>query len=135
MVMMFGMMLYAAPPTFALQQGVVDEQLQAAGVTSDLATDRDVRLIVADLIRMTLILVGTIFLALLLQSAYFFVIARGREDFIEQARKTAVRATIGLVVVLLSYSVTVFVNRIILDAANPTRPQIEAPQGVPGFMF
>lgn len=134
-VLVVGVMMSIGIPTHALQPGVVDEQLQAAGAASDIATNRDVRLIASDIIRSVLLLVGTLFLALLLQSAYFFVIARGREDFIEQARKTAVRATVGLVVVLLSYSITVFVNRIILDAQNPTQQQIRAPQGVPGFMF
>ncbi|MFB6181284.1 MAG: hypothetical protein ABEJ24_00085 [Candidatus Magasanikbacteria bacterium] len=72
---------------------------------------------IARLVKIVLGLTGTVFLVLLLMSGYWLVTSRGRSEQIEKARKTALRATVGLVIVLLSYSITLFITSGVQQAA------------------
>ncbi|MFB6225846.1 MAG: hypothetical protein ABEJ02_00675 [Candidatus Paceibacteria bacterium] len=65
---------------------------------------------IAQVIKVALGFAGTVFLVLLLMAGYWLVTSRGRSEKIKKARKTALRAVVGLIIVLLSYSITLFVT-------------------------
>lgn len=93
----------------ALQGGIATPQLDAAGQSTGLSSG-DPRVFVATMIQGALGILGTIFAGLLILAGYWFLIARGREEYIENAKTTMLRAVIGLIIVLLSYSVTTLIK-------------------------
>jgi len=95
--------------THAIQSGVASPQLNAAGNNTGL-TGGDPRIFIATMIQMGLGVLGTVFAGLMVLGGYWFLTANGRDDYIEKARKTMIRATIGLVIIMLAYSITTLVN-------------------------
>lgn len=69
----------------------------------------DVRTIAVRMIKIALTLLGTIFLALMFYGGFKWMTAAGNEDQVGEAKKLIIQATIGLVIILSSYSLTVFV--------------------------
>lgn len=70
---------------------------------------RDLRYTIANLIRVALGFVGIILLILTLYAGYLWFSARGNEDQVTQAKAVLRNSVIGLVIILLSYSITLFV--------------------------
>ena len=60
-------------------------------------------------IRVAMGLVGMIFLALTVYAGFLWMTASGNEDQVTQAKGIVERATLGLVLVLAAYSITIFV--------------------------
>lgn len=114
--------IFAPQETFAIKDSVVKQSngqmSKSIGFATDTAKKTDPRIFISSLIKIALSLIGSIFLVLLLMSGYWLVIARGREDYIEKAQKTALRAVVGIIIVLLSYSITVFVTSALTDATD-----------------
>jgi uncharacterized membrane protein YwzB len=94
---------------YAIDPGVVTPQLSAAGGSTGL-TKLDPRIFVANMIQMSLGILGTIFAGLVVLSGYWLLTAQGREDVITNAKKTMLRAVVGLIVILLAYSITTFID-------------------------
>jgi len=91
--------------THAIQSGVASPQLDAAGGSAGI-TNTDPRIFIASMIQIALGVLGTVFAGLMVLAGYWFLIARGREDYIDNAKKTMLRAVTGLLIVLLSYGIT-----------------------------
>jgi len=70
---------------------------------------RDIRLVIASFVRAFLGFLGIIFVVLIVYAGYLWMTAMGNADKVEQAKKTIIRATIGLVIILASYSITNFI--------------------------
>ncbi|EKD43253.1 MAG: hypothetical protein ACD_72C00390G0004 [uncultured bacterium] len=60
-------------------------------------------------IKVALSMVGTIFLALTIYAGYLWMTASGNEENVTKAKDILQMATIGLIITLASYSITVFV--------------------------
>lgn len=106
-------------PVDSIQAGslenTVTNQMQAASGRGEETVPPQV--FIARIIKVVLGLVGTVFLVLLLMSGYWLVTSRGRSEQIKKARKTALRAVVGLIIIIMSYSVTLFVTEGIQQAA------------------
>ena len=61
---------------------------------------------------------GVVFVYLIVLSGYWLVTSHGEEEKITKARKTIQGAIIGLIIVLLSYSIAYFVGKRIEGAAG-----------------
>jgi hypothetical protein len=113
----FGLLIL---PTFASAQGLknINENLdntgQKAGVKSDISIVGYLSLIIQALLG----LLGLIFLLLIIYSGFQWMTAMGAEEKIAKARKTIVNSTIGLLIVILSYSIAYFVITAIENAAK-----------------
>lgn len=110
-VLMFVLLLFV--PTgdvHTIQSGIASPQLDAAGGSAGIS-NVDPRVFVASMIQIALGVLGTVFAGLMVLAGYWFLIARGREEYIENAKKTMLRAVVGLLIVLLSYSITTLVLR------------------------
>ena len=83
----------------------------------------DIRLIVANVIRTALGLLGIVALVLILYGGFVWMTAAGDEEKISQAKKILVNAVIGLAIILSAYSITYFIFRTALGPsasyANP----------------
>ncbi|OGH69359.1 MAG: hypothetical protein A2754_02385 [Candidatus Magasanikbacteria bacterium RIFCSPHIGHO2_01_FULL_47_8] len=97
---------------FAYAQGVGSEigrQLGATAGGAALGPPTDPRLIIASIIRVALSLIGTVMLVLNLYGGYLWMTAGGNDEQITKAKTTIRNATIGLVIVLSAYSITIAV--------------------------
>ncbi len=103
--------------TYAVDQAEVTDsaikQIEAATEQAELGAFDDqapVALIVVDLVRRILTWVGILFVALIFYGGYLMAVAGGEEEQIEKGKKIITAAIIGIIVVLLSYSITMFIG-------------------------
>lgn len=89
----------------------IDRQVNAAVETSEIREDRDPRLIAAGAIKVLLQLLGTFFLMLMIIGGYWYLTAQGDEEQVSKGQKTIQGAVIGLLVIMISYSVVLFVGQ------------------------
>lgn len=76
-------------------------------------TTTDIRVVVARVIRVALSLVGMIFLTLILYGGFIWMTAGGNEDKIVSAKRIIFNGSIGLLIILSSYSIVWFVGRML----------------------
>lgn len=95
-------------------------QINAGGEQAgfDVEATKDPRIIITDIIRYALMLVGTIFVVLVIYAGYLRFTSHGEEERIENSNKTLIAAVIGLFVVLSAYIVTSFVAKRIYNATS-----------------
>jgi hypothetical protein len=79
---------------------------------------RDIRLIVADVIRVFLGLLGIIFVFLIVLAGYKWMTAGGDSSKVDEAKHQLQTAVIGLMIILASYSITVFVVECAVKAST-----------------
>jgi len=91
-------------------KGDILNQIEASAESAELGTAQDPRLIVATVIRVMLSLIGTIFFVLMIYAGYLWLTSRGEEDKVQKAKKIITRSVVGLIVILVSYSITLFVG-------------------------
>ncbi|MBU0661252.1 pilin [Patescibacteria group bacterium] len=91
--------------------GQINEQISAAAGAAGMGVPVPPQLFVAELIRLMLGFIGTIFFVLVLMSGYWLLTARDNEEKVSKARDTIKRAIIGLFVIMVAYSITTFVAR------------------------
>jgi cbb3-type cytochrome oxidase subunit 3 len=68
--------------------------------------------IVGAIVRLVLSMAGVFFLCLMIYAGYIWMFARGNEQEVERAKKIIRNAIIGIVIMMFSYAITVFVSRI-----------------------
>jgi len=68
-------------------------------------------IIIADVIKLALSLLGVVFIVLMIYGGYTWMTAAGNDEQIAKAKKTMTAAVVGMTIVLLSYAITVFVTR------------------------
>ncbi|MFH1947088.1 MAG: pilin [Candidatus Magasanikbacteria bacterium] len=95
-----------------VQSGEILNQLQAvAGEEgANFGTAEDPRMIVAHIIEISLSLLGMFFLAYIFYAGFVWMLAGGDEEKIKKAQKTIKFAVLGLIIALLSWSITIFVE-------------------------
>ncbi len=86
-----------------------------AGVT----TQGDLTIIAGKVIRGFLGLLGTIFVILIIYAGYLWMTASGNEEQITKAKKMITNAVIGIIIVLLAYTITSFVIGALSKATLP----------------
>lgn len=96
----------------------VTGQLGAGANSAGFGTAKDPRIVIALIIQFILGFVGSVFLILIIMSAYWYLTARGRTEQIEKATGTIRRAIIGIIIVILAYSITYFVAQKIEEAVT-----------------
>jgi hypothetical protein len=90
--------------------GQITGQISAGADKAGFGEARDPRKVIAEIVKVALGLVGTFFTITILMASYWYLTARGDEQKVEKATKTIRGAIIGLVIVLMAYSITSFVS-------------------------
>lgn len=90
-------------------QGGLDKVGQAYGQKGTPSEDYDIRIIAARIIRIVLELLGIIALAIIIYAGFKWMTAAGDESKVEDAKKQLVNGLIGLVIILVAYSIATFV--------------------------
>lgn len=106
----------------ALPQAQADVNLWAEnGVDTTAFTDagftqKDPRAIVASIIKILLSFLGTIAVVLIIYAGFLWMTAGGKPDNIKKAKDIMSAAVVGLVLILISYGITVFVTNALSNA-------------------
>lgn len=88
-------------PVFA--QNALDTVGQNTGMGNNLI------LIIGNIIRVIISLLGVVLLGLIIYSGWLWMTAGGEEDKIKKAKDTMIRAIIGMIIVLASFAITTFI--------------------------
>ncbi len=78
----------------------------------------DIRVVVANIIRVALGLLGIVVLALMLYAGYLWMTAGGNEEKITEAKKILRNAVVGLVIIMSAYAIVSFVMRRFVEATT-----------------
>lgn len=103
-------------------RGDITGQIDAGASGAGFGDAVDPRRAIAEIIQIALSTIGSLFIILILMAGYWYITARGDESKVEKATKTVRSAIVGLIVVLLAYSITRFVSRSAQDAVR--QPEI-----------
>lgn len=71
--------------------------------------DQDIRVVIAQIIRVGLGILGTLALVIFIYAGVLYMTSKGEADVIEKAKKMMVQALIGLLIILSSYSIVLFI--------------------------
>ena len=74
--------------------------------------------IIMNIVIRVLSLLAIIFIILMIYAGYSWMTARGNEEQVEKAKKTMVRATIGLGIIMASLTITFFVLKLFMSSTN-----------------
>lgn len=100
-------------PSFVHAANLRDQisgQVNAGATSAGFGAAKDPRQIVGEVINIALGVTGSVFIVLILMAGYWYITAKGDESKVEKATKTIRGAIIGLIVVLMAYSITRFVS-------------------------
>lgn len=101
------------------QEGFKNSEVpRALGQTNDPV---DVRTMSSRIINISLSFLGIIFFILTVYAGFKWMTAAGNEDQVGEARKLLTQAVIGLLIILASYSISVFVLKNIFEKSAEVR--------------
>lgn len=93
----------------------IDKVGQAYNVSNPESDDNKIQIIVAKVIKAALSFFGIIFVGLLVWAGYKYMTSQGSEDKISEAVGQIRTAIIGLIIVLVSWSITTYITDCVLD--------------------
>lgn len=79
-------------------------------------TQKDPRAIVASIIKVLLGFLGTLAVVLIIYSGFLYMTAAGKPDNVKKAKDIMITAVIGLIIILISYGITIFVTTALSNA-------------------
>ncbi len=98
----------AQTPAAPVNLGLTTEVQQNIGLAST-----DIRVIIAQIIRVALSFLGIIFLVIVLYAGFQWMISGGNEQKIASAKGLLINGVIGLAIILSAYGITLFVMRML----------------------
>lgn len=107
-LLLSGFFIANPTPTYADE---IDQQLQAAGGQTGLGQS-DPRATTASIIKAVMGAIGIIFVGLMVYAGFLWMTAGGEEERVNKSKSLITQAIIGLIIVLLSYSITFFVFKV-----------------------
>lgn len=84
--------------------------------------ERSIESIVAGVIKVMLGLLGIIFVVLLILAGFKYMTAGGDQDKIQEAVKQIRNAVIGLIIVVVAYSITYFITEQVIPQITSDQP-------------
>lgn len=84
--------------------------LNVSGEATGIFKNKSLAEVIGSVIGIALSLVGVFFLVLIIYAGYTWMVARGNAPEVEKAKNTIINATIGLLVVLTAYAITIFIS-------------------------
>ena len=107
----------ALPLGVSAQQADVQGGLDVVGETTGLGSE-DPRIIAARLIRTSITFLGVIAVVIVLYAGFVWMTAAGDEEKVTKAKKILISGGIGLMIILMSWSITTFVISSLLKATG-----------------
>lgn len=97
-----------AHPTLAIAAETTTDTLTSVGGETGLSTT-DPKIIIGNIIRTGLGVIGIILVCFIVYGGFVWMTAAGRPDQVDKAKKILINAVIGLVIILMSWSIATFV--------------------------
>lgn len=122
--------VYAQPDINSLTQDVG----RKSGYDVDQVTDKSLSETIGRIIRIALSLIGTGFFALTIYAGFLWMTAQGSDEQVEKAMGIIKTATVGLIVTLAAYGLTVYiVGAVALTSGKPSTGNVGSNYGNGGF--
>jgi cysteine-rich repeat protein len=104
-------------PSYAHAQSAATDGLETVGDSTGLGSE-DPRIIVANIIRIGLTLLGVVAVVIVLYGGFTWMTAGGDEEKVSRAKRILVNGGIGLVIILLSWTITTFIISALVNATG-----------------
>ncbi len=102
---------------FILGQAVLAGEDYGLGDTAKVAFDDDIPFkdegpaeIIGKIVGAALAFIGILFFILMIYGGFLWMTARGNEQQVEKAKELIIAATIGLIIILAAYAITVYIG-------------------------
>ena len=105
-------------PSADTAEGIINKQLndlEAIGLPAEPANPVDP---IINLVKMCLSVLAVVFLILIIYAGFRWMLSGGNSETIEKAKKIMIAAAVGLLIIFLSYSVTLFVFNVVLSGGR-----------------
>ena len=105
-------------PSADTAEGIINKQLndlEAIGLPAEPANPVDP---IVNLVKMCLSVLAVVFLILIIYAGFRWMLSGGNSETIEKAKKIMIAAAVGLLIIFLSYSVTLFVFNVVLSGGR-----------------
>jgi len=105
-------------PSANTAKGIINKQLndlEAIGLPAEPANPVDP---IVNLVKMCLSVLAVVFLILIIYAGFRWMLSGGNSETIEKAKKIMIAAAVGLLIIFLSYSVTLFVFNVVLSGGR-----------------
>lgn len=89
----------------------INQQIGAGANAAEIGRAVPPQIIIAEMIKIFLTLIGTIFMILIIYGGWLLILDKGEGERFERGKKTIRSAVMGVFIVLLAYSITLFVGR------------------------
>jgi len=86
------------------------------------SADSDIRVVISRIIRVVLELLGLIFLVLIIVAGFKWMMAGGDEEKVTSAKKLLTNSVIGLVIILIAFSIATFIFNSLQYATTGIKP-------------
>ena len=106
---------------YAFSAGVKDEltrNLNTSGSEGGFNSGTKLSAVVGAVIKTFLGLLGVVFIIMIIYAGFNWIQAQGEDSKITEARKMIIHSTIGLIVIMAAYSITLFVLKAVQGATN-----------------
>lgn len=113
-----------AIPVFADYTTDLQTQLQSAAGTkgANYGTARDPRAVAAMVVEVLLGTLGVLFVVYIVYAGFLITTAAGEEEKVEKGKRVLKYCIIGLLMVFGAFSITLFVNRYLIEAQQYNKP-------------
>lgn len=87
----------------------INTQLKNAGELNAGYANTDIAAVIGNVILTLLTLLGVVFIVLIVFAGFRWMLAKGEEQKITEARNLIIHSTIGLIIVLAAYAISYFI--------------------------
>ncbi len=109
--------LLAVVGIFALVQATSAVTIENVGGTLGLG-DADLKQTIVNVVKWALGLLGLVAVIVMLYGGFLWMTARGSEQQIDKAKRVLINGAIGLVIILVSWAIVLFIQRFITNATS-----------------
>lgn len=100
--------------------GDIGTNLQSTGTSAGYSSTTDIRIIIANIIKVALGFLGIIFVVLVIYAGFLWMTAQGDKTKITKAKDLIINGVIGLIIVVSAYAITTFVVNAIVSSTGGT---------------
>lgn len=94
----------------------VQQGMNAAASPAGLDKSPDLIVIIGNIIRFAITLVGVIFFGYFVYAGFLYLTSAGNKDSVSKAKEIMKTTAIGLIIIVLAYAISNFVLRAIMDS-------------------
>ncbi len=107
------LLIWSAVPLHVWGQGLgnADDNLKNVQQGIGGNVESDINVIVGNIIKVALSMIGLVFLILTVYAGYLWMTARGNDEAVSKAKEIFKSSIMGLFIVVSAYAITVFVTR------------------------